>query len=202
MIHVYGTSHVSKQSIKLIEDKIDEKDPDIVALELDKLRLHSLLSDTERNGGPLFLKLIKKFQDHIGSKTGVMPGEEMKYAYQKSVQDNREVYLIDQDIRLTMKKIQEIPRREKVKAGFSLISSFFIGQRFNLSKIPEEEVIEQMIEQFKDQLPYLYEILLVERNYIMAESLRKIQMKNPDSTIVAFVGAAHKKGIEEQLQNQ
>jgi len=59
MIHVYGTSHVSHESLDLIQEKIEEHDPDTVALELDFMRLNALLNDESQRGGPIFIRIIK-----------------------------------------------------------------------------------------------------------------------------------------------
>lgn len=162
-----------------------------------------MISDQKRdNKGPVFLKIIKKFQDYIGSKTGVMPGEEMKYAYMKSMDENREVYLIDQDIRVTVKQLGKIPRKEKVKAFASLLFAFFSTSKFDIYSIPEEDVINKLLTELEDELPYLHNVLVEERNMIMAKSLQKIQEENPESDIVAFVGAAHRKGITQILDTE
>lgn len=167
------------------------------------MRLQSLLNGKKRDSkGPVFLKIVKKFQDYIGSKTGVMPGEEMKYAYMKSMNGNREVYLIDQDIRVTVKRLGRIPRKEKVKAFASLLFAFFGSSKFDIYSIPEEDVIEKLLTELEHELPYLYNVLVEERNMIMARSLQKLQEENPEADIVAFVGAAHRKGMLQLLDTE
>lgn len=202
MIKVYGTSHVSEDSIKLIEEKIEEEKPDIVALELDMIRLKSLLSGRKSRGGPVYLRLIRKLQEHIGSKTGVMPGEEMEYAYRKSIQEDITVYLIDQDIRETFRKIRGIPRKEKVKALGSIVLSFFVSTGFDIYRIPEQETVDRLAEEMEKRFPNLYRILLEERNHLMADALLHIQEEHPEADIVAFVGAAHRKGIDELISRE
>lgn len=200
MIHVYGTSHVSHESLDLIEEKIQEHDPDTVALELDLMRLNALMNDTEtQRGGPIFIRLIKKFQDMIGSKTGVMPGEEMLYAYQTAVNEGRDVALIDQEITETIKKIKEVRRVEKARAISQLLLGLVYPGGFDVSKIPEDSFIDELLEEFKFKFPELHGVLVEERNQHMIAALRKLQEQNPDQNIVAFVGAAHQKEIQEEL---
>ena len=43
-IILVGTAHISKESINLVEKTIDEEQPDIIGIELDKERLAQLLS--------------------------------------------------------------------------------------------------------------------------------------------------------------
>jgi len=199
MIHVYGTSHVSHESLDLIQEKIKEHDPDTVALELDFMRLNALLNDDTQRGGPIFIRIIKKFQDMIGSKTGVMPGEEMLYAYQSAVNEGRDVALIDQEITDTIQKIKGVRRVEKAKAVTQLVLGAIIPGSFDVSEIPEEEFIDELLEEFKFKFPELHYVLVEERNNHMIAALKQLQEENPDQDIVAFVGAAHQKEIQEEL---
>jgi len=202
LIHAYGTSHVSEESLDLIDEKLEAHDPDIVALELDLVRLEALTGNEARKGGPVFLRLVKKFQDYIGSKTGVMPGEEMLYAYQKSIQEGREVALIDQDIRITIDRIKQVSRKEKVMAVVETAFGFLLPGKLDVSMIPDEELIKELLEELEKRYPGLYRVLVEERNHVMADHLRKLQEDEPEAEIVAFVGAAHKESIEELLAEQ
>jgi pheromone shutdown protein TraB len=199
MIKVYGTSHVSHESLDLIKDKINEHDPDTVALELDLMRLNALLNDDTQRGGPIFIRIIKKFQDLIGSRTGVMPGGEMLYAYNTAVNEDRDVALIDQEITDTIQKIKGVRRVEKARAVAQLVLGALIPGSFDISEIPEDEFIDKLLEQFKFKFPELHYVLVEERNKHMIEALKKLQEENPEQDIVAFVGAAHQKEIQEEL---
>lgn len=202
LIHVYGTSHVSEDSIELINEKLEQHDPDIVALELDMVRLNSLLNGNDRSGGPIFLRLVKKFQEYIGTKTGVMPGEEMLYAYRKAVAEGQDVALIDQNIRTTIDRLDTVSRKEKVRALLEAGLGFFSEQRFDVSKIPEEEIIDQLLKELEHKFPGLYRVFVEERNRVMAEYLKNLQREEPEAEIVAFVGAAHRKELEEILDTK
>ncbi len=199
MIHVYGTSHVSHESLELIQEKIKKHDPDTVALELDFMRLNALLNDNSQRGGPIFIRIIKKFQDMIGSKTGVMPGEEMLYAYNTAVDEGRDVALIDQEITDTIQKIKGVRRVEKARAVAQLLLGAFIPGSFDASKIPEDEFIEEILEEFKFKFPELHYVLVEERNQHMIAALKQLQEEDPEQDIVAFVGAAHQKEIQDEL---
>jgi pheromone shutdown protein TraB len=199
MVNVYGTSHVSEESMDVIDRALNEHQPDIVALELDMPRLQSLLGDETGNEGSLFMKLLKKFQERVGQKTGVMPGDEMMYAYQRCADDDMELALIDQDIRVTFGRLKKVPAKEKVKAGLSLVFSIFASKKMDLSKIPEDETIEMLLEEAKDQYPEIYRVLVQERNLYMAKALKQLETENPEKDIVAFVGAGHKEEIRALL---
>ncbi|MFB6216870.1 MAG: TraB/GumN family protein, partial [Candidatus Aenigmatarchaeota archaeon] len=142
----------------------------------------------------------KFFQDFIGKKTGVMPGDEMLHAYNRAVEDGRDIALIDQDIRVTVKKLQEVRLSEKVKAAASLVLGVFSPIEINLENIPEEEFLDRLLYEMEFKFPELHNVLVKERNIYMAESLKHLQDENPDAEIIAFVGAAHRKAIEEMLK--
>jgi pheromone shutdown protein TraB len=201
MIHVFGTSHISQESLELVEEKIEEVDPEVAALELDVMRLNSLLSD-ERNqrGGPLFIRALQYFQRSIGRKTGVMPGEEMLHAYRIAEQQDRDVALIDQDIRATIQKLKEVRFSEKLKAGAQLLVGMLLPGSFEIpTDIPEEEMIDDLLHEMSFKFPEMFRVLVEERNTHMTESLKMLADEN-DGDIAAFVGAAHKKEIERLLE--
>lgn len=200
MIHIFGTSHVSQESLELVEEKIEEIDPEIVALELDVPRLNSLLSDKQENrGGSLFVRVLQYFQRSIGEETGVMPGEEMLHAYRTAEKNDIEVALIDQDIRITISKLKDVSLLEKVKAAAQLLVGMLFPGNFEIAhEIPEEELIDQLLFEMKFKFPEMYEVLVEQRNRHMTESLRKLE-EDTDGDIVAFVGAAHRKAMTKEF---
>ncbi len=201
-IKVFGTSHISQESLELIDKAFEEEKPDIVALELDFVRLESLNREEQDKGGPIFLRLLRYFQKRLGAKTGLMPGEEMLYAYERALDQEKDVALIDQDIRVTMSKLRSIRRKEKVKAVLSIFTGLSFYRKFDYHSIPEEKLLEEMKGEMKQYYPDLYEVLIKERDLYMAESLLKLSRQNPDSKIVAFVGAGHQKGIENIIESR
>ncbi|PSH01827.1 MAG: hypothetical protein BRC26_02885 [Nanohaloarchaea archaeon QH_8_44_6] len=201
MIHIFGTSHVSQESLDLVEEKIEEINPEIVALELDAPRLKSLLSDKNENrGGSLFVRVLQFFQQSIGKETGVMPGEEMLHAYRMAEKNDIEVALIDQDIRITFSKLKNVSLREKLKAGAQLLVGIIFPGDFEIAhEIPEEEeLIDQLLLEMEFKFPEMYDILVEQRNKHMTESLRKLE-KETDGDIVVFVGAAHRKAMVKEF---
>jgi len=199
LIYVYGTSHVSEESFKVVDDALEKHDPKVVALELDHLRLNSLLSDEDQESGTIFARLIKYFQNRVGAKTGVMPGEEMEYAYDKAFEDGRDIALVDQDIRVTIQRLKGVRRKEKVKVGISILTGFLgFGEKFDVSKIPDDEMISELVEEMRGEFPGLYRVLMEERNQYIVEALKEVDQKS-DGDVVAFLGAAHVTKVEEML---
>ena len=202
MVKVYGVSHVSEQSIELIRDRIEKDDPDIVALELDAPRLNALLSDSNQRSDSLFGEIIRRFQRYIGGKTGVMPGDEMIFAYRECGRNDIEVALIDQNIQITLQRLKQVRRKEKVKAALSIVGGLLLGGKFDFKSIPEDSEIEMLLEETKDRYPEIHRVLVEERNVYMAEALKHLQRNNADKEIIAFVGAGHKEEIQRLLDER
>lgn len=202
MIKVYGTSHVSEESFDVIDEAFREMDPDVVALELCPFRLQALLEKGETDtSGPIFLKILKKFQNYIGRKTGVMPGTEMLYAYEKALDEGIDVVLVDQDIRITMQNLMGTSRKERFKAVAGLLASFLYPKKnFDVSKIPEDRKVEYMLNYFHEKFPGIYKVIVDERNKYMEEAVRNYQEEHPEQDIALFVGAAHKKELKCELE--
>jgi pheromone shutdown protein TraB len=200
LIHIFGTSHVSQESLDLVEEKIEEINPEVVALELDMPRLNSLLSDQQENrGGSLFVRTLQYFQNSVGKKTGVMPGEEMLHAYRTAEENGIEVALIDQDIRITISKLKDVSLLEKVKAGAQLLVGMILPGSFEIAhEIPEEELIDQLLFEMEFKFPEMYDVLVEQRNQHMVESLKKLE-EETEGDIVAFVGAAHRKAMVREF---
>ena len=201
MIHFVGTSHVSTDSIEKIDEAFEQHEPDVVCLELDMGRLNSLLADDKSlQSYSMMHGLLARFQRYIGEKTGMMPGEEMLYAYERAKREDLEIYLIDRDLRITLSRIGDVSRKEKAKA-FAMIPFSLMGGRFDYTSIPDPEEIEKVSEIFREKFPQLHQVLLEERDIYMADSLKAVREEHQDESIVAVVGAAHRKGLEDRLKN-
>ncbi len=197
LIKIVGTSHVSQKSIERIDEAYDSFDPDIVCLELDMGRLNALITGEREDPENIVYSFLAKFQKYIGSKTGVMPGEEMLHAYNRASETGKEIYLIDRDIRETMQRLKAVRRKEKVKALMMLPLSIF-GTKFDYTQIPEGEMLEDMKEKFAESFPEIYQAVLEERDIYMFKALEKVAEENPGKDILVVVGAAHQKGLEER----
>ena len=218
-IVIVGTSHVAAQSMQEVTEAIEKEEPTIIALELDRNRLHSLLSESKEKGkvpikqiglkGWLFYIIAQWAQEKIGKSLGVVPGIEMKTAIKLAAKNQIRVALIDQDIRLTLKKLSKnIKWKEKWNFFVDLITGPFTGKKqlkklgmenLDLTKVPKGDLIEKLLERVKDRYPGLYYTLVEERNQIMAARIKKLLEAHPEDKILVVIGAGHKKGIEEIL---
>lgn len=212
-IVLVGTSHVSKQSSKLIKKEFLNFKPDIICVELDKERLRSLISGKSKIKlsmirhigvtGFLFALIGKYVQQKLGKVTGVTPGEDMLTAVKLAGKNKKKLALIDRNVALTMRRLSKnVSFSEKLKMVWDVISSPFrkkLKMKINVKNIPDEEIIHQLTSLMKERYPQLHKVLITERNQIMTKRIQNIQKQNPHKKIMVVIGAGHKKGMQDLL---
>jgi len=211
---IVGTSHIAIQSVKEVEKTILKINPEIVALELDKLRFKALIYKQKRK---LSIKDIKKIgfkgflfnligawiEKQLGKMVGVPPGTEMKKAVEIAYRIKADLALIDQNISKTLKRLsQEITWKEKLRFVGEIITGFFKRPKIkiDLTKVPNQKMIKKLTNKLKKQYPSIYKVLIKERNEIMAKSLYNLM--NTNKKIVAIIGAGHEEDIIDLIKLQ
>ncbi|MGI6589755.1 MAG: TraB/GumN family protein [Candidatus Iainarchaeum sp.] len=210
-----GTAHISKESIELVNKTIEEEQPDVIGVELDKARLEQLLSGKkwqETNlveiikTGKTYLFLLNIFlsnmQRQIGKQIGIEPGSEMLAAIKKAQEKRVPVQLLDRDVRITLKKaFSEMSLKEKFVLGTSFIAGFFgAGEKVTEEKIEElkkEDLINNLMKEMGKQFPSIKKVLVDERDAYITEMIKH----SPGKKIVAVVGAGHVEGIIKRLHS-
>ncbi len=216
-IKIIGTSHISRDSVKEILLFIKNQQPDIIAVELDAKRLVALFSEQRKLSfrdiakiglfGFIFRSLGSYVQKKLGEKFGLAPGSDIKSAILAAKKVNSKIYLIDQDIELTLQNLSnKMGAWERIKFVFYLFGGFaFSGmskklKNIDLRKVPPENIIEELTMEIKDKFPGIYEALISDRDRYMSNSILKIAKNHPESKILVVVGAGHKKGILKILK--
>ncbi len=211
-LFIIGTSHISKQSIKEIQQGFEQLKPDIIAVELDKHRLYALLSkkqgkpsiyDIKRVGikGFIFALLGSWASNKLGKIVGVKPGSEMKTAVTLAKQNNKKLALIDQHIEITLRRLsQTLSWKERWNFVVDLFNGFVLRKKdpllnFDLNKVPSKKLIKMMVDKVKQRYPNIHKVLIEERNYHMARKLKQIMAQNPDKKVLAVIGAGHEEDI-------
>lgn len=207
---IIGTSHIAKQSLKEVEGFIEEKKPNIIALELDAKRFYALmhkpkgrirLYDIRKVGvkGFLFSLIGAWAERKLGQIVKVEPGSEMKLAIKLAKKHKLELALIDQDIEVTLRKFsRSLSMKERWHFFVDLFKAFVLRKKeveFDLTKVPEKKLIKKLIGQVKKRYPNIYRILVEERNEIMARKLSQLMDNHPEKTILAIIGAGHEEDI-------
>ncbi len=209
-LRIIGTSHIAKQSIEQVERVILELKPKIVAIELDHKRLAGLLSPNKKGSfswkdarkigikGLLFAWIGAWVEHKLGSQVGVLPGDEMRKAIDAAKKVEAKIALIDQDIDITLRRLsQGLTFREKARFLLDIFQGVILrkGIEFDLSKVPEEELIIKLLKEVKIKYPTVHRVLVEERNNHMAKVLASMLKKHPDDLVVAVVGAGHQREI-------
>lgn len=211
-------NEINKKEPDVVGVEIDEKrysrlsnDDGVDTEEFDKLKRDILTGSSFF----LFFKIsVNFFQNIIGKNTGSRPGLEMKKAIEFSRQNNIDYKFIDRDINITFDRVfKNLTLKTKIKIFFMLTFGFlyYVYRRitfrevsiFNidyekLKKDPNGEEAGESMEGLKDSFPDIYEVIIDERDRLMAKEVKKLEEEYNKVAIV--VGAGHKKGIKNYLE--
>ena len=186
-----------------VQDIIVTVQPDVVALELDRNRLHALFTPRENHGNrPFFHTLLASVQERISKKYGVATGSEMKAAAQMAEKNAIGILCIDMDVRITMNQLwQGISLRKKMLFMLSGISSLFISKKRVEAEITSFETgPHKYLQEMRSTFPELYNILIEKRNQYMTAQL--VHAMGMYDRIVAFVGEGHIPGMQDLLPDE
>jgi len=94
--------------------------------------------------------------------------------------------------------------REKLRFLGDIFSGLIFPKRqlhelgldeLDLSRVPEKKLVQKLTSMVRKKYPSVYDVLIDERNKIMANNLAGLLRTFPDSKIVAVVGAGHEEEI-------
>ncbi len=163
---ILGTSHIARQSIEQVKSFIEKEKPTTIALELDRHRFFTIVKEKKEKvslkeireiglKGYLFALIVAYIERKLGESVGIKPGSEMLTAIKIAKQKRIKIALIDQDIRITLKRFSTtITWREKFRLLVDLIKAILFGKRelrklgiekIDLTKVPEKRVIKRMV---------------------------------------------------------
>lgn len=215
-VNIIGTAHVSQQSVDEVRTAIAEYKPDVVAVELDPSRFQALKRQARdptvddvlevKNFNSLLVQwLLAYLQRKIGIDVGVDPGAEMKAAIEEAEKNNIPIALVDRDIRVTLMRFwHSMGFFEKIKMIWALIISIAEvdnGQEIDIESLKEQNVIDVVMEEFRKFSPNGARALIDERDAFIAHQLVILKTQRPDARILAVVGAGHRQGISNYLDN-
>jgi pheromone shutdown-related protein TraB len=213
-IFIIGTSHIAKDSVAYVKEQIEKIQPDIVALELDHGRAYALKHKIRRPKnltilqslgvmGFLFYIVGETIQKKLGKIVNIDPGSEMIVALETAEKETALIVLIDRNINITLKRLSKyFKKREIFKLIVDIIKGVFKKgpiEKMDFSKLPPEDIINEVLEQTRKRYPSLYKVLIDERDKYMAKRLYEISSLYPDKKIIAVTGAGHVKGILHYL---
>jgi len=214
-LRLIGTAHVSKESVKVVEEQIAEWKPDVVAIELCSSRAEALKHDRrldqeglrkviKEGKAPLILfqSMLAAEQRKLGMDEGVQPGAELLTAMKTAEANEIEVALVDRDIQITLRRAwRKMGFREKFRILRSLVASDDESE----DDIQVEELLSntdlltELMEELKKVAPSAGEVLVDERDRYLAT---KIQQQRSKGKVLAVIGAGHLSGVSAILNQQ
>jgi len=211
---IVGTAHVSEKSVQEVTRAIEELHPDIVAVELCPSRYRAITGQEQDtgeiqikeilSGGKIYYLLVQWFlayvQNKIGSELGVKPGSDMIAAIDEAEKIGARVALVDRDIGITIQRFWSNMRfRDKVRLVASMIpAAFGKGEEIDIDSVTQDDVVSQIIEEFRQISPGAAHALIDERDAYIAQNLLRL---GKEGRVVAVVGAGHKEGIGKYLSH-
>lgn len=212
-ITLLGTAHVSKESVKLVEEYIESGEYDCIAVELCAARYENLTNQSWWKNLDIFEVFKKKkaslllvnlalsaYQKRLADQMGIQPGREMSRAIELAKEKNLRLEVIDRDITATLQRTyRSVSFWQKMKLFSSLVASIFIGEEVTEQQIEDlkkGDMLHSMLEEFGDALPNVKLTLIDERDQYMVGNLARIadSADAPKKTL-AIVGAGHLPGM-------
>jgi pheromone shutdown-related protein TraB len=207
MITLIGTGHVFNLS-KSITAVFDEKNPDVICVELDKQRYRGLLQKKtnpssvkqKQKNLPMIYTLLARFQDSMANQYGVSAGDEMMTAITYAQSQGIPLQLIDmqaQQLFITMWKT--MPFFEKLKLLLSGFTGIFVSKK----RVEEElktfqQNSDTYFKEIGKQFPTIKKTLIDDRNEYMAKKIMTLNQNY--QSIMVCVGDGHIQGISKILQ--
>lgn len=135
-VRVVGTAHVSAESVREVEETIEEERPDTVAVELDEGRHRQMRGEEPEDleagdllqGNTVFQFLaywmLSYVQTRLGERFDIQPGAELLAAVEAAEDRDIDVALVDRDIQVT---IQRFWARLTAVEKLRLVGSLALG---------------------------------------------------------------------------
>lgn len=211
-IILIATAHVSKESVALVKEVIEEERPDSVCVELDEERYQNMQNPTAWQDADL-IKVIKakkvgflaanlflgSYQKRLAKKLDTPLGGEMKQGIESAKEVGAELVLADRNIQTTFLRIwRKLKLWEKAKL---LTGLFFSSDEEadlsdqDLQKLLQEDMLEQAIVGMKEEFPSVGQTLISERDQFLAAKIKNA----PGKKVVAVLGGAHVPGVKEEI---
>jgi pheromone shutdown protein TraB len=206
MITLIGTGHVFNLSQALL-DIFNEKQPDILCVELDKQRYNALMlkqkdpdayKEASKNQ-PIIYKMLSRFQEGMAKEYGVTAGQEMITTIEFAQSNHLPLAFIDMNAQHLFKRmLQKMSFFEKIKLAISGVGGLFISKKRVEKEIDKlEDNLDVYINEIGERFPTIKRVLIDDRNLYMVTQLQTASEKY--DKVIAVVGDGHIPGISKLL---
>ncbi len=218
-VTLVGTAHVSRQSVELVEEKINSGDYDCVAVELCEPRLNNLTDSStwknldvfqifrQKKATLLLVNLaLSAYQRRLAKKIGVQAGQEMIRAVELAREKNLRLEVIDRNVSTTLQRmVTGVSFWQKLKIISGLIAGIFVGEEISEQQIEElkqGDMLHAVVEEFGQTMPQVKSVLIDERDEYMTGKLMQLgDTEDAPKNVIAFVGAGHLVGMIPCFEN-
>ena len=206
MITLIGTGHIFDLSAALLSI-LDEKEPEIVGVELDPQRYQAILvRNTDpasyhaaKKNLPFIYRMLAQFQESMAEQYGVNAGDEMLFVIQYAHSHSLPVAFVDTNAQQLFTHMwKTMPFFEKLRLMFSGVAGLFVSK-----KRVEEELknyqnhYDSYLQEIGKKFPTIKRTLIDDRNEHMAQRL--VELHGKHQKIVVCVGDGHVPGISNLL---
>lgn len=216
-VTLIGTGHVFRIE-EAVQEAIHALRPNIVCIELDRGRLQALLhkrrtGKTPPGKGGFVQSRLQRFQEAIANQYGSDVGGEMIGAYAGGQEVGARIALIDRPADATLKRtLKQLTWRERMRALGLIVASGVRGM-FPSKRDGVEAEIKRYQEdplaalgELQDKFPTVYEVVIAERDKIMAQNVRHVLRLHHEATqtaghAVVVVGDGHVPGMMALLDD-
>lgn len=226
VVYVVGTAHFSKDSVADVRTTITRIRPQAVVLELCQERqmlLHyseeqilneartmtfaKMRSFIRRDGfvvgvtQSVFLKLSAQLTEQLG----VAPGGEFRAGFEEAQKIGASIILGDRRIGVTFRRaLAALSLWQRVRFGVALLSSLTSDLTITpdeVERLKDRDMVTMLTGELSSEFPALSEVLVSERDAILAFSLMTAANcaqppYGPAVTVVGVVGMGHVAGVE------
>lgn len=209
--------HFSAVHRRRVRETIRETAPDLVAVELDDRRFDRL--DQNQRMGPtaLFQELppltaamygtLQVLQRTVVRFYGLDPTKtDMETAIETAAELDTDIALIDEPLGEMLSILSQqigFDTLPKLAMRAQSLGPEYYTSQLEAMTVPFEEIdngddVEPMIDQMRQLLPEVTEVLIDRRDRAMAERLHTLRRDGYD--VVAVIGAGHHNGIRRELE--
>lgn len=211
-ILLIATAHVSKESVALVKQVIEEEQPDSVCIELDEERYQNIQNPkaweatdivkvikSKKVGFLAANLLLSSYQKKMAKKLNTTVGGEMLQGMESAKAVDAELVLADRNIQTTFLRIwRKLSFWEKSKLIGSFLFSFDDDTDISdqdLQDLLQEDMLESAISGMRKHFPKIGDILISERDQYLAAKIKEA----PGKKVVAVLGGAHVPGVKNEI---
>ncbi len=204
--------HTNPESVETARRTVMDIRPDVVAVELDRMRYHQLINpeqyenlEPDTSSGHSVNDLMNQIallEKNLGHETGAKAGMEMMAAIEAGRKIEAKIALVDRPMDRTAQALAQVPLDEIYRLA-SLIPEATEGiedgeGRSLMEFLKEDGAVDNLLSNFRKEFPVLAMVLIEQRDEYIAKAILSI-LNDVEGNVVAVLGAGHIEGVTCQL---